>query len=162
MVPIIAFKTRNRPLSFMKYSGSEKWEYTKSLYAYLTRYPTSNKRFFDVQRKLHALGIQKKGIVLPPVQKQVALLPSGKRDPFHIMHRMIERHITDDDLRSFMQNARCMIVQWGGQRQMFISNRGISVIHKEGDIWKFKTAWDYHDFDTETDTIMEVLNNAGL
>ena len=78
------------------------------------------------------------------------------------MNRMQERLLTDDGIRSYMKNARCMFSQWGGRRQMFVSDEGICVITKVGEEWVFKTAWSKQDFDAESDKIMEVLKNAGL
>lgn len=89
-------------------------------------------------------------------------MPEGKRDPYHIMKRMMERHITDDNLREYMCDAKAMFVQWGGKRLRFISDEGECVITRAGDDWIFKTAWSKHDFGEETDVILEVMRNAGL
>ena len=161
-----ALLKNNVPKSFeefqdIKYNNSEKWEYTKNLAKYIRKYPQSDKRYFDVQEALKSLGI-KIGIPLPPAPKQAFILPEGKYDPYHIMHRMKERNITDDDVRSYMKDARCMFVQWGGQRQRFISDSGTCVITKSGDDWIYKTAWSKANYDEESDKIMEVLKNAGL
>lgn len=74
------------------------------------------------------------------------------------MNRMLERNITDDEVRQFMTNAKCMFVQWKGQRQAFYGTEGISVITKKGDDWIYKTTWSKHDFDEETLEILEVIN----
>lgn len=156
----------NAPQSFkefqqIKYDDSQQWKYTKGLVDYLRKYPTSDKRYYDVQLKLESLGI-KKGIVLPPVQKQAYILPSGKHDPYHIMHRMMERSITDDNLRDYMHDAKIMLVQWGGKRQRFVSEAGMCVVTKDNDKWIFKTAWTKNDYDEEADKILEAIKNAGL
>lgn len=78
------------------------------------------------------------------------------------MHRMNERGITDDEIRGYMKDAKIMLVQWRGQRQMFVSEAGICVIAKNGDDWVYKTAWKKNDNDEETDKIMEAIKNAGL
>ena len=145
----------------MKYNDTEQWEYVKRFAKYKTKYPQSNKRFFDVQEKLQKAGI-KIGVPLPPVKKQAFILPEGKHDPYHIMNRMVERHITDDDIRGYMKNAKCMFVQWGGQRQRFVSEQGTCVITKSGDDWIYKTAWSKDNYDEESDKIMEVLQDVGL
>ena len=144
----------------LKYNSGE-WEYTKQLVGYLRKYPGSDKRYFDIQETLKAQGINK-GVVLSPVQKQALILPTGNHDPYHIMHRMAERGITDDEVRGYMKDAKVMFVQWGGQRQMFVSDNGISVITKYGDSWIYKTAWKKSDNDEDTDKIMEAIRNAGL
>lgn len=145
----------------MKYNDPEKFEYIKGLKKYLEQYPTSDRRFYDADVKLKSLGI-KKGIPLPPVPKQAFILPEGKHDPYHIMHRMLERNITDDDVRGYMKNSKVMFAQWGGQRQLFVSSQGMCLITRSGDGWIYKTAWSKHEFDKESEMIMEVLKNVGL
>lgn len=157
---------KNAPKTFadfqdLKYNNAEKWDYTKRLAGYMKKYPDSDKKYFDVQEALKAQGIQK-GIVLPPAQKQAFILPSGAYDPYHIMHRMSERGITDDEVRGYMKDAKIMFIQWGGQRQMFVSENGICVITKNGENWIYKTAWKKNDNDEDTDKIMEAIKNAGL
>lgn len=146
---------------YIKYNDPKKFEYFKGLKHYLEKYPTSDKRYYDAAEKLKELGI-KKGIVLPPVQKQAFILPEGKKDPYHIMNRMLERNITDDDVRAYMKNAKAMFSQWGGQRQLFVSDAGMCLITKQDEGWIYKTVWSKYDFDEESEKIMEVLKNAGL
>lgn len=141
----------------MKYTEIDKWEYLKGLKAYLEKYPSSDKRYYDIQKELNESGI-KIGVPLPPAQKQAYILPEGKRDAYHIMHRMLERGITDDMVRNYIENAKCMFVQWGGQRQAFYGNEGVSVITKTESGWFFKTAWTKLDFDADSIKIMEVIN----
>lgn len=145
----------------MKYNNPEKFEYAKGLKKYLEQYPISDKRFYDAGNKLKKLGI-KKGIPLPPVYKQAFILPEGMRDPYHIMHRMMERNITDDDVRGYMKNAKAMFIQWGGKRQLFVGDRGMCLITKQGNDWIFKTVWSKYEYDEESVMIMEVLKDVGL
>ena len=154
------------PKSFDKFkelkynnSNSNEWKYTKGLKDYLEKYPTSDKRFYNIQKELEELGI-KNGVVLPSKPKQAFILPDvkNKNDPNHIMNRMLERGITDDNVKSYMNNAKVMFVQWKGERQVFYSNAGVSVITKKDDGWLFKTTWDKTDFDESTQKILEVVN----
>lgn len=145
----------------IKYNDSEKWKYLKDLKAYLEKYPTSDRRYYDANEKLKSLGI-KKGVLLPPAQKQAFIWPEGKKDPHHIMKRMLERNITDDDMRSYMQNAKAMFVQWNGQRQLFVSNAGMCLVAKVKNEWVYKTVWSKYDFDEESEKILEVLKSVGL
>ncbi len=146
----------------LKYNDSEKWEYTKGLKQYIKENPTSNKKYYNVGLDLKKQGIRSIGTPLPPKKQQAFIFPEGKRDPYHIMHRMMERQIADDDIRSYMNNARCMFSQWGGKRQVFYSFSGVCVITKSGDDWIYKTAWNKTDFDESTDTILEVIRKNGL
>ncbi len=141
----------------IKYNDSEKWGYLQRLKKYIEEYPNSNKQFFDIQEELKSLEIVK-GVVLPAEKKQAFILPSGKSDPYHIMHRMLERQISDDDVRRYMDNAKVMFVQWNGNRQMFFSSEGVSVISKVGEDWIYKTVWSEKDFDEVTLKILEVIN----
>lgn len=145
----------------LKYDTPEEWRYTKGLYRYIRKYPNSSKVYYDVGLKLKEQHLVT-GVVLPPVQKTVYLSPSPGRNPNHIFHRMAERNITEDDLKSYMLEAKCMIVQWNGQRQLFFSEKGECVICKDGDMWKYKTAWKRSDFNENSEKILEVLKDAGL
>lgn len=78
------------------------------------------------------------------------------------MKRMLERNITDDDVRPYMQNARAMFAQWNGQRPLFVSNAGICLVVKEKGGWVYKTVWSKYDFDEKTEKILEVLKSVGL
>lgn len=140
----------------MKYNDPEKFEYAKGLKKYLEQYPASDKRFYDAQEELKSLGFRNV-CLLPPVQKQAFIVPEGKHDPYHIMHRMMERHMTDDNIRGYMKTAKCMLVQWNGARQVFYGKYGVCVIAKSGDDWIYKTAWKREDFDDNTDKILEVI-----
>lgn len=146
---------------WIKYNDSERWKYLEGLKGYLEKYPTSDKRYYDAGERLKGLGI-KKGVVLPPVQKQAFILPEGEKDPYHIMNRMLERNITDDDVRAYMKNAKAMFVQWGGQRQLFVGDAGMCLIARHGDGWVYKTVWSEHDFDGDSEKILEVLKDVGL
>lgn len=145
----------------LKYNNPDRWQYIQDLRTYLKKYPNSDSRYFDAMEQLKAKGI-KTGVYLPPVQKQAFILPSGKKDPYHIMHRMMQRGISDDGLRDLMKNAKVMASQGGGTRQLFIGEEGFVVITKVDDDWLFKTAWTKADFDESSDTILEVLKNVGL
>jgi len=142
----------------LKYNKSDEWEYTKGLKKYIEKYPISDKRFYDIDLELKRMGFKKMGVPLPTVPKRAFILPEGRRDPAHIMSRMLERNISDDDVRSFMTNSKCMFTQWGGSRQAFYSDAGVSVITKSGDSWIFKTAWTKADYDEDTIKILEVID----
>lgn len=141
----------------MKYTETDKWAYLKGLKSYLERYPESNRNYYDIQNELKGFGI-KIGVPLPPEQKQAYILPEGTRDAYHIMHRMMERGITDDMIRDYITNAKCMFTQWGGQRRVFYGKEGACVITKSENGWIYKTAWTKLDFDTDSMRIMEVIN----
>ena len=156
---------KNAPKSFDEYKylkyNSEKWEYIQNLKNYLIKHPDSNKKYFDAMVKLKEMDVNK-GILLPPTKKQAFILPEGNYDSYHIMKRMQERNITDDDLRKLIGSAKCMVSQWNGKRQLFIGDEGSCIIVKQGDIWIYKTAWLKNDYDENMDIILEVLKDVGL
>lgn len=126
---------------------------------YIQKYPNSNFNYYMVDYKVKKLGY-KKGVALPAIPKNAAVLSdsSSKHDPYHIMNRMTERQITDDDLRAFMNDSKVMFAQWNGQRQAFYSSTGVVVIAKTPDGWIFKTSFSKPDFDEETEKILEVIH----
>lgn len=144
-----------------KYTNPDEWNYVKGLKSYLTKYPISNRKFYDAQQTLKAHGM-KNGVLLPAQKIRAYILPSGKHDPYHIMKRMMKRGITDDELRGYSDNAKAMIIQWGGERRKYITGEGMCVVEKQQDEWVYKTAWKKEDYDEESDRIMEVLKNVGL
>lgn len=125
---------------------------------YIQKYPDSSFGHYMVGYKLKELGI-KRGVPLPARHKNAAILPdlSNNPDPYHIMRRMVERNITDDDLRDFMRDSKVMFVQWNGQRQVFYSDNGVVVIFKSDDEWIYKTSFSKPDFDDNTLKILEVI-----
>ena len=145
----------------MKYTDTERWTHIKGLKEYLKKHPESSKKYFKIQEQLKAAGVDK-GVALPPEKVRAYILPGGKYEPYHIMKRMMKRGITDDDVRSYVEEASVMFKQWGDQRRMYVSKNGISVTMRDGEDWLFKTAWKDIDFDEETERIMEAIKNAGL
>ncbi|MGN1137095.1 MAG: phage minor capsid protein [Oscillospiraceae bacterium] len=131
----------------------------KGYKSYSDKYPDCSFNYYMINYKLKELGI-KKGVALPSKYKRAYILPDekSKNDPYHIMHRMVERNITDDDLEAFMTNAKIMFSQWNGTRQTFYSNSGVVTITKSDKGWIYKTAWTDKDFDEETEKILEVIN----
>ena len=132
-------------------------DYHQGLQDYIVKYPESDKKYYDIQYEL-AKSQFTRGTVLPPKKEQAFLLPSGENDQYHIMHRMVERMISDDELRGYMNSAKCMFVQWNGQRRVYYSENGVCIITKSGNDWIFKTAWSKLDYDEDTETIMGVIN----
>ena len=144
----------------MKYNKPEKWKDVKGFASYMRKYPDSGRPYYNIMRDLKEEGINQ-GVSLPAKPKKAYILPEGKKDPNHIMKRMLERNITDDELRRYVDDAKVMFSQWGGQRQMFITKDGVALITKSGDDWIFKTAWSKADFGEETQKILEVMSKYG-
>lgn len=81
------------------------------------------------------------------------------------MRRMFERSITDDAVQSYIDNAVFSVTQFNGNRRVFYSQEGVTVLtHTEdydGIDWIVKTAWDKTDFDEKVEyVIKEALKNV--
>lgn len=140
----------------MKYNDSEWWGDYKYYYRNIDGRPIE---YVKIDRELSKLGITNKGRAYP-VDKNVNayILPDiGSRDAYHIMNRMRERNITDDEIRSYKDNAFVSFKQWNGNRIRYCSDSGVSLVAKKTDMWIYKTAWKKEDFDDEYLKVMEVV-----
>ena len=152
----------NSPKSFadfqnLKYNNTKEWQRAKGFYTYRQKYPSASIEHYDIYHALQTLGI-KKGVVLPPEKVSSYILEdSAAKDPAHIMKRMKERHITDDDVHSYVNNALVMFDQWKGARKAFYSPEGVTVVTKQDNDWVAKTAMSKYDFDEGAEKILEVV-----
>ena len=75
------------------------------------------------------------------------------------MKRMHERHITDDQVQSYVDSAILFISQFNETRKVYYSLEGVTVITKTIDYddieWIAKTTWSKYDFDENTERILE-------
>lgn len=143
----------------LKYTDVKTWTELKGFYKYKGENPRAGKEHYMIQKELSELNLNF-GTILPPEKIRAYILPDfgAKRDPYHIMHRMKERNITDDEVRAYADNALVMQSQWGGKRIRYYSDNGISVIMDSSDGWIYKTAWKKEDFGEDVDKIMEVIH----
>ena len=49
-----------------------------------------------------------------------------------------------------------------GERELFVGDEGMSVIEKYEDNWHFVTVWSKAEYDEESKSILEALNDVGL
>lgn len=54
-------------------------------------------------------------------EKAYILADTGTKEPAHIMTRMLERNITDDEVKKYVDNARFAILQFNGTRKLYIT-----------------------------------------
>mgnify|MGYP002796443944 FL=1 len=140
----------------IKYTDDEQWNYIKGLKSYMTKFPQSNKHYYNIQQELKKQKIHV-GIPLPPKRLQAFLSSEAANGSTHVLNRMLERGITDDEVREYMMQAKCMFQQWGGKRFAFYGEKGVTVISEEETGWLFKTVWNRSDFDESTLKILEVI-----
>ena len=144
-----------------KYSDAEKWDGLKKFHKYKSIHPVGTEKDYELNKRLKAEKLIT-GVVAPYKWERANILEdlSTKRDPAHIMKRMLERHITDDDVQKFIDNALFMENQWSGTRRVYYSEKGITVLTKTEDYpgieWIAKTTWNESDFDDRTLKIFEV------
>lgn len=142
------------------YTKSKEYKELKALSKYREKVPDANMSHYKLNEALHSKKLIR-GNVIPVEKKQVYILEdvSYKRDPAHIMKRMNKRHITDDQVQSYVDNAVLCISQFNGTRRVYYSDDGVTVLTKTsdyGDIeWIAKTTWSKHDFDENTERILK-------
>ena len=126
---------------------------------YVEKNPGNGFQHYMVDYKLRELGI-KRGTALQAKFQRAYILPdeSSKRDPYHIMHRMVERGVTDDMLENIMKTSKIMFSQWNGKRKTFYSRQGVVTIMENNGSWIYKTTWSKYDLDEEALKILEVID----
>lgn len=150
----------NMPKTFdmfrdLKYNNIDEWENVKYYARNINGRPIE---YVKIDRELEKLKIRKGTACIPDDEIKAYILPDtdSKREPYHIMYRMKERNITDDDLRSFKNNAIVAMSQWNGKRLEYYSSDGVCVISRTNAGWVYKTAWKKEDFDETAMKVLEV------
>lgn len=143
----------------IKYTAVDAWEKLKAAYRYVNAHEGAQYEHYLIYSELKSMGIRR-GYVLPNDHMTAFILKdeTAKRDPYHIMHRMMKRNITDDEVREFRDSAKVMFSQRNGIRQAYFSEKGVSIITQNPGGWVFRTTWRKEDFDDIIIKILEVIN----
>lgn len=101
-----------------------------------------------------------RGYVVPAEKRQAYILEDlSSRDPAHVMKRMLERNITDDQVQEFVDTALFAVLHYNDTRLAYYSTKSVTVLTKTEDYseidWIVKTAWSKSDFDENTDRILK-------
>lgn len=142
------------------YTKSKAYKTLKDLAKYRETVPGADLSHLKLDQALHDQNLIR-GKVIPVERKHAYILEdiSHKRDPAHIMKRMNERHITDDQVQSFVDNAVLCVSQFKGTRLVYYSDDGVAVLTRTSDYedveWIAKTTWSKHDFDEGTEKILK-------
>lgn len=142
------------------YTKGEDYKALKALAEYREMVPDADLSHLKINQALHDQNLIR-GKVVPVERKHAYILEdtSHKRDPAHIMKRMNERHITDDQVQSFVDNAVLCVSQFKGTRLVYYSDEGVTVLTRTSDYenieWIVKTTWSKHDFDEGTENILK-------
>lgn len=139
----------------LKYNDVDKWRDLKGFYTF----KQSNSKGTYNDYLLHSINKYAPGTPLLPdkVNGYVLKDVKAKKEQNHIFDRMLERNITSDELQDFVDNSKVMFSQWNGQRRLYISDKGASVVALRGDEWLFKTGMKYTDYGENYMAILEVL-----
>lgn len=145
----------------MVYSNSDEYRQLKGLAKYRQSVPNAsiNEYLLNQELKSHKLI---KGYVIPYLPNRTYILEdiSYKKDPAHIMKRMLERNITSDDVQSFVNNSILTVSQFNNERLVYYSEKGVAVLTRTKDYdninWIVKTVWNKNDFDETIERILEV------
>lgn len=147
------------------YTKSVEYKELKALAKYREKAPNADLTHLRLNDTLHSERLIR-GFVVPVERKRAFILAdkSNKRDPAHIMKRMAERNITDDQVQWNIDHANLCVSQFKGTRLVYYSDEGVTVLTKTGDYdgidWIAKTVWSKYDFDEQTERIMEVSKHV--
>ena len=128
--------------------------------------PNATVSHFQAYREIRERNLVK-GHVVPIEPHRATILAdlSSKRDPAHIMNRMLERHITDDEVQSYVDNALICLRQFNGTRLVYCAEEGVTVLTATNDYsnvdWIAKSAYKKCDFDDAILKLLEVAKKYG-
>lgn len=143
-----------------RYTKSDKFKELKSLARYRESVPDAELYHLRLNETLHQKNLIR-GKVVPAVHNPAYILKdkASKREPEHIMKRMLERNITDDQVQEYVDTALFSVLHYDGTRLAYYSEKGVTVLTKTQDYddieWIAKTVWSKNDFDDNTDMIIK-------
>lgn len=149
--------------SFAKYSTvgynkSEEFKQLKALGKYRESVPEATLANYQLNQILKDKKLIKGKVTATNPVNAFILEDLSSKDPTHVMKRMLERNITDDQVRGFINNAVLCEIQHGGLRRVYYSKDGVAVVTKTTDYgvdWIVKTTWSNLDFTENTDKLIE-------
>lgn len=142
-----------------EYNKSSEYRELQQLAYYRKSVPNATLKEYRLNADLHS-GKLVKGKVVPvePYKAYILEDVSHKKDPSHIMKRMLERNVTDDQVQTFVDDAILCVSQFKDTRLVFYSKEGVTVLTRTTDYdgvdWIAKTTWSKHDYDENTDEII--------
>lgn len=134
----------------------------RGLKNYRKKVPSADLYHYRLNKVLHNNKlIMPKAYVVPAEKRNTYILEdlAYKKDPAHIMKRMLERNITDDQVKEYVDKALFALSHYNDTRLAYYSAEGVTVLTKTKDYetidWIVKTTWSKHDFDEITNRIIE-------
>lgn len=140
----------------------------KGLATYQEKVPDATLREYLLNKELHAERLIR-GYVIPTAPEHAYILedPLAKRGAAHIMKRMLERNITQENVQSYIDNAVVAVKMFQDTRLVYYSENGVAVLtntkgqYKNAD-WVVKTAWKQNDFDEKTEKIIRIAKKYDI
>lgn len=153
----------NMPKTFdlfqdLKYNYPEKWTDIKGFYRYKGDNPNTDLKAYECVAELKNRGI-KGSIHIPPKEIDVSNLG------FDDNHINTERkhNVTETEAKEFIKNAKLSKTIWQGQYENYYSEAGASYVDIRDESNKFiRTAFKRHEFNDDSELIMEVLKKYGI
>lgn len=142
------------------YNKSKEYKELKALAEYRKTVPEAELKHLKLNQIIHDRELVR-GTVVPVSKKHAYILEdkADKRDPAHIMKRMNERNITSDQVQYNVDNAVVCISQRKGQRLVYYSTEGATVLTRTNDYedvdWIVKTTWSKYDFGEKSEALIE-------
>lgn len=140
----------------------------RGLKKYREKVPDADLYHYRLNKALHEKKlVMPKAYVVPARKKPAYILEdlSHKKDPAHIMKRMKERKITDDQVQEYVDSALFALSHYSDTRLAYYSQRGVTVLTRTSDYdgieWITKTTWSRNDFDETTDLIIKEAKKYG-
>ena len=134
----------------------------KGLDKYREKVPNAELWHYRLDKVLHEQKlVMPKAYVVPTEHKKAYILEdkAHKKYPAHIMKRMLERNITDDQVQKYVDTAIFSLSHYNDTRLAYYSIDGVTVLTKTADYdgieWITKTTWSKADFDETTDKILK-------
>ncbi len=157
MAQFTEYKSRlgsDAPRSFaewqsLKYREAEKYTALKSFYRYKRRVPEATKEDYEIEKRIHEMGIV--GTVRVPAEK-ISISNLSAVDEHAFRHGC-----TIEDAKNYIRNAKVSITRqrWDGTSKNFFSDDG--AVYIDGSTMKIKTMFGENSFDPETKAMLEVF-----
>lgn len=141
----------------------EKYADIKAFYRYMGLNPQSNAVYYKIDRDVKKEYPDFRGAFVPPDTSITPYLVPlyNQREPFHAMHRMLERQITDDEVRAFIKDAAVMVERWDGTLRTYYAPGGTTRVKHVNEEWIVNTVWGKEDFDGINASLLRIIKKHG-
>lgn len=139
----------------IKYNDSEKWEYLKDFYRYVSANNGATKNDYDCVRELCTL-FPNGSFHIPPKKIDTDILAF---DDEHI-NKERKHNVSEDEAKSYIKEAKVSRTVWGGKFERYYSENGVAYVNQVENI--IRTAFKSSEYDDEVRKILEVIKKYGI